>query len=323
VILGATGDLVIKKIFPILKNVGVDVITYSRKEPVSSYPTIIGDLANLAPLQDYLATKNYKNVYAYFSLPPNLYYDLIVKFFDSFEKYNLHIALEKPFGEDFDKAQKLASLVRDIGEDKFYIVDHYITKEPLMQISEAVNKNAISKIETAILESDDIKNRGNFYDQVGAIKDTGQNHLLVTVMCALGRGLTEKDLVYKRNSLEIGQFEGYKKIEGVNKNSKTETYFKAGFKCEDIEITLKSGKALKEDASYLKISYRDGKEILIDLKNYKAIKSPHEYIINDFISDTFTYAVSVDTALTLWKIINPLLVEKGEIKLTYYSKYSF
>ena len=167
------------------------------------------------------------------------------------------VIVEKPFGKDFESAQRLDELLgRFFKEVQIYRIDHYLAKEMVQNIlsfrfannlfEKSWDRERIERIELRLLEKIGAEDRGAFYDGVGALRDVGQNHLLqmlalitmerpvnfsaeairsargaVLAGLQLPAGETMAALTYR------SQYQGYNGIKGVMKNSTTETYFKA------------------------------------------------------------------------------------------------
>lgn len=311
VLLGATGDLAKTKIFPALKSLNnIKIVTYSRKKPESIYPAILGDFDNLKPLQDYINKYNFENIYVYFALPPSLYKELIELFFSTFSNLNLRIALEKPFGSSKIEALEISKTIDKYGEDNFYLVDHYNAKKTILDFTnnrkEILNKK-IKFVEIAILESERLENRGAFFDKVGIVKDTVQNHILLLAQKVLGKKIDIHNFKVLPETLVLNQFEGYKNIEGVHPESKTHTYFKASFIHEDIEFKLFSAKSQSQNEKFVKIHFIDETSHTIDLHEASNLdKSPHGHIIEDFTSNTKKLSIKVEDALAQWRITEQL-----------------
>lgn len=186
------------------------------------------------------------------------------------------VLVEKPFGSDLETAKKLdAQMGRIFREDQIYRIDHYLTKETLQNIlmvrfsntflEPIWNKKYIDSIRIQLLEDEGVGHRAAFYDKVGAIRDTGQNHLLQMVaLIAMNRprSLNPDDIrkersrvfqalnpVQKDEYLLRAQYEGYRQHVGVAKNSQTETYFRVKTSLNltslrGVPFILESGKAV-------------------------------------------------------------------------------
>lgn len=200
------------------------------------------------------------------------------------------VLVEKPFGTDEEEARKLDLLLGSLfEEDQIFRIDHYLAKETIQNIltfrfSNALfeplwNNQYIEKVEIKLHESLKVKDRASFYDKVGALRDVGQNHILV--MLALiamenpgkldskaireARAEVLKDVVPFTKKAESyamrAQYEGYQNEEGVRANSDTETFFKIKMKLNNrrwrgVPFFLESGKALREETSEIIVYFK-------------------------------------------------------------------
>lgn len=99
------------------------------------------------------------------------------------------IVLEKPIGHDLQSAQNINRVVEQyFSEDRTFRIDHYLGKEtvqnlfalrfanPLFEFQ--WNYQFIDHIQISIAESIGVEGRAEFYENVGALRDMVQNHLL-------------------------------------------------------------------------------------------------------------------------------------------------
>lgn len=215
----------------------------------------------------------------YLAVPPQYYEELFNNIHNSKIQElpgTSRILVEKPFGNNLETAQKLDELLGTLfKEEQIFRIDHYLGKEAIQNITtfrfdnilfEPVWSNKyIEKIEIRTLEDMGVEKRGEFYDKVGALRDVGQNHLLqmlafVTMENPDGKDIREirADLLEKlipltdedvKTKTYRAQYEGYKEIQDVDPNSKTETYFRlsCGLDSErwsGVEVVLEAGKKL-------------------------------------------------------------------------------
>ncbi len=321
VLFGATGSLAREKIIPALKKVhkeDVEIVLYGRRDFETDFPYIKGELNDISRVVDFAKEKNITKIYFYISLPPTLYPEILNSISKAGENIEKIIALEKPFGTSLKNAEELSEQLRKIANSKIYLIDHYLAKEPVIEIN-PVDINKVKNIKIAILETVDVSTRGEFFDALGALKDVGQNHMLNMLSKLLG-GL--ENVHYKKGSLKTGQYKGYLETKGVKENSETETYFKADFILEGtyIDIEFEAGKRMDEDSGYLKVEYLDGSEYKVQIKPSEKpiVKEAHEYIIEDIISGEEKFAVSINQSLTDWKIIEEVLADKPKTKVEKY-----
>ena len=99
------------------------------------------------------------------------------------------IVLEKPIGLDCASAEAIETSVRGcFDERQIFRIDHYLGKETVQNLlvlrfansifESQWNHRYIDHIQITIAESGSVAGRGAFYDEVGALRDMVQNHLL-------------------------------------------------------------------------------------------------------------------------------------------------
>ncbi len=99
------------------------------------------------------------------------------------------LVVEKPFGQDLASAQQLnAELMRHAQERQIFRIDHYLGKETvqnilLVRFANAIfeplwSRQHIDHVQITVSEKLGVGTRGGFYEEVGALRDIVQNHLL-------------------------------------------------------------------------------------------------------------------------------------------------
>lgn len=198
------------------------------------------------------------------------------------------VLIEKPFGRDAKTARALDELLGDLFEEKqIYRIDHYLAKETVQNIlmfrfanaifTPSWNDQYIERVEITMSEDIDVSTRGAFYDDIGALRDVGQNHLLQLLAAVTMEQPKKFDAQYVREErakvishlcfatdhrLVRGQYAGFLGTKGVAENSQTETFFKVeGFIDTDrwrkTRFIMAAGKALDQKKVFVRMVFRE------------------------------------------------------------------
>lgn len=167
-----------------------DISTSAIRDYVSQWTYIESEIDDISGYKKMNSVLNTETV-IYLSIPPIYQYGVVQMLISAgvLSKINQRkIAIEKPFGFDFDSSEKLEKLLnRKLKKDQILRVDHYAGKQALVELEQVARqgifKDMLSvrnfkKIEVNFVESKDVSMRGSFYDGVGALHDIGQNHML-------------------------------------------------------------------------------------------------------------------------------------------------
>ncbi|KAH9793706.1 glucose-6-phosphate 1-dehydrogenase 1 [Citrus sinensis] len=212
-VVGASGDLAKKKIFPALFALYYEdclpedftVFGYARtkltdeelRNMISKTLTCRIDKnseEHFAVLDSRLKEKEagkLSNRLFYLSIPPNIFVDVAkcASLRASSATGWTRVIVEKPFGRDSESSGELTrSLKQYLREDQIFRIDHYLGKElvenlSVLRFSNLVfeplwSRNYIRNVQFIFSEDFGTEGRGGYFDNYGIIRDIMQNHLL-------------------------------------------------------------------------------------------------------------------------------------------------
>ncbi len=223
----------------------------------------------------------------YLEIPPALFATVVNGLGAAGLTQNAHVVIEKPFGHDLESARALnAELCETLTEEQILRIDHYLGKEPVMDITylrfvnsilEPVwNRDHISHVQMTIAENFGVEDRGRFYDAVGAMRDVIQNHALqVLGLLAMEPPTGNHHDSIRDKKLELfkamrttdphryvrGQYEGFLEVEDVAPDSTTETFAAVELEIDNwrwsgVPFFIRAGKNLPVKASEVTAVFR-------------------------------------------------------------------
>lgn len=226
----------------------------------------------------------------YLATYPDLYHHI----FENLQRVGLNkqtkgfvrLMIEKPIGNDLKSAKELNQLLLTyFEENQIYRLDHYLGKETLQNIlafrfsngifEPLINKDYIDHIQITAAEDFGIGARGGYYDQVGSLKDVGQNHQLQMLAFATMDAPSEfsshavttqrikilQDLIPLPKKVVFGQYEGYHQEKNVNPKSNTDTFYALktyinNERFKDVPIYIRAGKKLTQTVTEISIIFK-------------------------------------------------------------------
>ena len=199
------------------------------------------------------------------------------------------IAFEKPFGINLASSTMLDREIHTVfSEEQIFRIDHYLAKETVQNIAalkltnpffeQLLSNELVERIELVIDEELGVGNRLDSYNDVGAVKDMIQSHLLQVISLLLmdAPQLATADSLHDEKfsvlqclrPLEadrhlFGQYKGY--LDEAQKygihDSKTETFAKIVLQCDNerwrgVDIVLRTGKRLAKKYGQIRVHFK-------------------------------------------------------------------
>ncbi|GAB6900200.1 glucose-6-phosphate dehydrogenase [Kineosporia succinea] len=185
------------------------------------------------------------------------------------------VVFEKPYGTSPEGFHRLDAVVHEtLDEEQVFRIDHFLGKEAtqnlhVMRFANQTfagiwNREHVAAVQIDVPETLDVANRAGFYDATGAMMDMVVTHLMqVAAEVAMEPpvSLGAEDLQFARESViaafrplaaqdvVLGQFDGYRDIEGIADDSRTDTFCAVRLwidtdRWRDVPFLLRTGKKL-------------------------------------------------------------------------------
>lgn len=224
----------------------------------------------------------------YLAIPPSLF-ETVIKGIQSIGAAKTgRVIVEKPFGRSLETAQALnKTLHAAFDEDAVFRIDHYLGKEPVQNLlyfrfantflEPVWNAQFIKRVTVTMSEEFGVNGRGAFYEEVGAVRDVVQNHLLQIAALAAMEPPANQSIDALREArtavleavspltpadVKFGQYRGYLDEPGVAANSTVETFAEVRLhintpRWRDVPFVLRAGKCLDKTMSEVTAEFRE------------------------------------------------------------------
>jgi len=223
----------------------------------------------------------------YLAIPPSLFPVVVQHLADAHCAKDARVVVEKPFGRDLESAQELNRVLRSVfPEEAIFRIDHFLGKEPVQNLAYFRFANTflepfwsryyVDNVQITMAEKFGLRKRERFYEQVGAIRDVVQNHLLQVLATVAMEPPARSDHdsvsdrkrdvlaampVASRADYRRGQYDGYQHIDGVADDSQTETFAALQLEIDNrrwagVPFFIRAGKAMPVSQTEVRLVFR-------------------------------------------------------------------
>ncbi|HWF21722.1 MAG TPA: glucose-6-phosphate dehydrogenase [Acidimicrobiales bacterium] len=233
------------------------------------------------------------------------------------------LIIEKPFGSDLASARELnEGLHKAFDESQIYRIDHFLGKEAVQNIlvfrfgnglfEPAWHRDNLQYVQVDVPEKLTVDDRGAFYEATGSFRDMVVTHLfqllgylameppadfdaasLHKAKLAVFEAMTPLD----KDHAVFGQYDGYRSVAGVAKDSTVETFVAAAVSIDNarwsgVPFYLRTGKAMAETRTTVTLGFKEPNMHMFDRSGVTALPCPNELVfeLTDPGSVTITFA---------------------------------